>query len=336
MQFSSDSKLLATSSADSTVSVWSANNWEPVRTFQGQAPFTRALAFSPSAPLLAAGDMTGVATYDFGEGKTVARWQIAPADRDDGVGFLSFNDVGRQIVGVISGENVDRSRTLVWSIGATSAVGEYEFAELATGLWSDGSNQLCIETYNPSVDSRSYRLRRQDGSVLFDIDLRSRSAGGIPVSSADRSVIALGNRCFASAVQLLRTPTGDLLLSREAVAASTPIIAVSPDGGRIAISTSKRGASNSELTVTLVSDAAEGWRAAAIGVVETLKFSPDGRLVAAFSSSGRAAYFFDAFNGRLKGVVPQSARACVFSPDGRWFVSGGASISITDVTAMWS
>jgi WD40 repeat protein len=330
MQFAADSRLFATTSADATVRLWDTATWELVRTLSGRSPHTRAIAFSSRFPYIAVSEMHHAVVYDFGSGETIGRWELGNVEECEGACWISFDDHAGAIVVVTVAECAALSVATTWSLTGPQ-IGRSEFNELATAIWLDDGGELCLETYYINAGSRTYRLRRPSGRVTAEVDLRGFVAGGIPVSSPDRKLIALGNRCFGSGIQLVDSARGELLLSRTGWANSTPLIAISSGNKLLGVARCDRGSCTAQLSMTNILDGTDAWQDRELDRVERLKFSPNGRILVASSAEDGLAYFLGATDGVVKRVVPRSGRSFCFSPDCRWFVSAGPPLVVMDI-----
>jgi WD40 repeat protein len=333
MEFSPDSRVFATASGDATVKLWDTTTWKLIRRFSGTSAYTRAIAFSRCSSFLVVSELHAVVVYDYDSGETFGKWELSNLADDEHVGLIAFDDKRGEIIGVTNSESEQGGKAFIWSLNGDQ-VSQNDLGNFATSIWVSETSGLWIEIYDGRMDSRAYRVVRVDGSVVFEIDLRSCAAGGIPISSIDRRLVALGNRCFESPIQILSSPTGTPILSHTPQANSTPLIAISPNSRFVAISISRLRVSKSQLSVTRLIDGVEIWRTNEIGEIDALQFSPDGKFLVAISSKDRRAHFLETQSGQFKWAALALNRACRFSPDGRWFVSAGSSLSVSEIPSM--
>ena len=320
--FSSDGAALAAASSDGTVQLWDvATQREAGTTMTAGPAAVGALAFTPDGKFLAAGDSDGdvrlwdVATHGQ-EGATMATG--AP------VRALSFSAGGT----TLATAEGDGSAEL-WAFAthkqtgaALAAPGSGGVSSLAfsSGVLAAGGASGTIELWDPA------RFRQSSAPVATG---RLDSAGGrAPAAfSARGGILAISDgRGSAGRVRgwdvLTARPAGPVIAARHTVTG----LAVSPDGKTLAVA-----ADGLQLWSTATGQRI-GSRLPAADAAGPVAFSPDGTMVAAIGTDGRARRWHVASQQEAGSAVSVGHQgALAFSPDRRTLATAGADGS----TRLW-
>jgi WD40 repeat protein len=333
LAFSPDGATVAAGSSDGTVQLWDAATQHEVGTTMAAGPAAvRALAFSPGGKLLAAG----------GEDGDVRLWDTATQAQSGAtmatgapVAALSFSGNGTTLA---TGEG-DGS-TELWSsatqeqTGAalaaqgTARVSALDFGAGA-GLLATGDATGTITLWNPAG------FHQSSAPVSVGTPESATAVGGrtLVVLSARGEILAVSGegRTVRFRNALTGRPVGRPIVSHHAVTG----LALSPDGKTLAVT-----ADGLQLWSTATGQRIGGPLPAADATAAAgpAAFSPDGRLIAAIGSDGKARVW-NVATQQPTGIavaLPISGRsirnALAFSPGGKTFVT----VVGNGTAALWS
>jgi WD40 repeat protein len=328
MEFSRDSALLATAGADKAVRIWDTASWRVLHMLQGGSAFTRALAFSEDRALLAASELEHIVIYQIESGRRLARWPLPPSEF--GAGLLRFNRDGSRLTAVLWNEESGESQVIEWVLGGdVETLVTLNEVVISIGFMANG--KLRAETYDANPARRGYHVRElYTNEQLHSLDLRPYPAGGVPVSSDNGELIALGNRCFASEVQVISV-SGSLIFTDPTPPRATPILTFSPDSSVIAIARRTLGETDCRLELLSARDCRVRRSFSGLKDVDRLIFSPVGNILAATSIADYSAHFWRVSDCQKVGMAAPHGGACIISPDGRWFTSAQGALRVTDL-----
>ena len=191
-----------------------------------------------------------------------------------------FRSDGRHLAGAFREEFSGSGGAIEWDITAGSEVHSAEFNEDVTAVWFDSDGKLLAETYEEDPRGRRYRVRDvAQGVIRVDLDLAGYRAGGVPLSSPRRDLLALGNRCFNSPVQVLDPVSGAVRTTVNSSAASTPVVAFSPDESHVAVAARVPNGASGSVSLVALENGLVRWSAPTSTPVGFLTFSPHGDLL---------------------------------------------------------
>jgi WD40 repeat protein len=330
--FSPDGATVAAASSDGTVQLWDATTQHEVGATMTAGPAAiRALAFSPDGKFLAAG----------GEDGDVRLWDTATQSQSGAtmatgaaVAALSFNANGTTLATAEKGGGeVGGGGTELWSFATQeqtgaplAAQGSGRVSTLAfaprTGLLATGGATGTITLWNPAG------FHQSSAPVATGTPEAAGPAGGhapgafsargdVLAVSGERGTIRLRNAVTGRTV-------GPPIASHHAVTG----LALSPDGKTLAVT-----ADGLQLWSTATAHRIGGLLPAA-DATGPAAFSPDGTLVAAIGSDGKARLWNVATQQETGTAVTvgQARDALAFSPGGKTFATAGAN----GTAALWS
>ena len=322
--FSPDGKYLASRGGlDGTVILWDLATRKPVRKHENLSKVnpwrlnrSAALAFSPDAATLAAGDAKVIRFFDVGSGKETATW-----DAHLGCIYLAYSPDGKRLAS--SGiDGKDKNSIRIWDVAAAK--------ELCRCALPKDEPPICLAF---SLDGKQLAaVVEEDDMHVFD------AATGKPVHRlkhywASRLAYAPDGKTLVSVRGPVIRPwdpaTGqERGLELESHQAGVAAVALSPDGKYLA-----SAGENVRVWVMATSKLAR-----LISVSATaLAFSPDGKTLAS-AGRDRAIHLWDAESGKEKGQLKGHKHGILglaFSPDGKTLASGDtqATVRIWDVEA---
>lgn len=333
VEVSPDGKLLASSGSDGLLKVWDIARRAEVRAFPGNVSTFEAWAFSPDGKAIATGAGNVV------ENESHARitiWPLGPgtirhatvpfgprqADRVNAVRHLAYSPDG----------------SLLLSINADGAARFWDPSALKeTGGWLELDRPLVAGRFSP--DGKQALLAMDDGEVAFYRLSPPEVVARLPVPEG-RRVLAFrpgfGGRRFAVAtrpggqvapddmavdVTILDVEKADTLRSLSLRSAYPFDLAFSPDGSRLAVTSTKNEISILDVASGRVVAAARGHE----DRVNTLAFTPDGQALVS-GSKDRTLRYWDAATGSPLKVLHGHYDAILIVrvvPDGSIVVTGG-------------
>jgi WD40 repeat protein len=312
--------LLAAGGSDGAIRLWDVATGKAVLPFDGHDGVVVAIAFSPSGDTLGSAGLDGALLWDVRQGKALRKLGtggvmvrvayapggrvLATADHKKGIELWDVSS-GRRLDAL--GSVKDRTRDVVFTPDGKALVSCH-----ASGLvrvWERPTGRLLTEL----------------GRMTKDNNLRP----GPLALSPDGALVAIDG---AKGTELRRVADGKLVREFGAKHGSASVRAFSPDGKLFA----------SVHTDTHIWDLATGkelyrlkveW--GAIGSVEALAFSADGRTLASAEPGGEVR-LWEVATGRERRVLTghqggfDRFRALAFSPDGRQLASAGTTVLLWD------
>jgi WD40 repeat protein len=356
--YSPDGRRLASSGDDQTIRVWDAGTGRTLHTLRGHAGRVACVAFSPDGRRLASGgsDRT-VRVWEAGGGEAslVLRGHAATVNR------VAFGADGRTLASASSDgtarlwdATAPEDACILRHKGHVYAVAYGpDGRRIASGSW-DGRVRLwdavdagpvhTLEDHHQTIGALAFTpdgtrlaswgedrmIRLWDAAtgkaiaVLRHENMRMRDSVYSLVVSPDGKRLGASS---ADGVHFWDLSTGDELATLHLPLAGVRVVAISPDGDRLA-------AAGDDVPKVVVVDATSGERIAELtgftGRIQSIAFSPDGRTVLT-AGQDPALRLWDAATGRLvRTFVGHGLEvlAAVFHPDGTRIASGGHDRSI--------
>ena len=343
LAFSPDGTTVAAGSSDGTVQLWDAATQHEVGTTMAAGPAAvRALVFSPGGKVLAAGAEDGdVRLWDTAtqtqSGATMATGAPVAALSFSGKGTTLATGEGDGSTELWSSATQEQTGAALAAQG-TARVSALDFGA-APGLLATGDATGTITLWNPAG------FHQSSAPVITGTPGSPAAVGGhtLAVLSARGAIVAVSGE--GGTVRLWNAltgrPVGRPIVSHHAVTR----LALSPDGKTLAVT-----ADGLQLWSTATGQRIGGLLPAAdakaaarsAGPAGPAAFSPDGRLVAAIGSDGKARVWNVAtrqpagiavalpISGPISGRLTRDALA--LSPGGKTFVTVGGN----GTAALWS
>ena len=331
--FGPDGSTVAAGSSDGTIQLWDAATQHEVGTTMTAGPAAvRALAFSPGGKVLAAG----------GEDGDVRLWDIATQIQSGAtmatgapVAALSFSGNGSTLATAEGDGSTElwSSATQEQTGAALAAQGSARVSALdfgaGAGLLATGDATGTITLWNPAGFHQSSApvitgTPESPAAALGHAPTVLSARGEVLAVSGEGGTVRLRNA-------LTGRPVGRPIVSHHAVTG----LALSPDGKTLAVT-----ADGLQLWSTATGRRI-GSRLPAVDATAAAgpaAFSPDGRLVAAIGSDGKARVWNVATQQQTGTAVARlisggpGRGALAFSPGGKTFVTVGAN----GTAALWS
>jgi WD40 repeat protein len=343
MAFSPNGRTLAIATAIGQVQVWNTATWQLVRTLSSvnldapAASFSDTIftvAFSPDSKIMATGSNDGdVRLWNAATGHLI---HTLSGTSTGGVQSVAFSPDGRTVA---SGET---GRTRLWNVVT---------GKPAVTLPADSqSDQVLSVAFSP--DGRTLAVGSNDNGGQIQLwDAATHQQIGTPLSAGRIDVVVfspdgktLGGGSDDGEVRLWSTDAIQPIRTIPAVSDSGPIgpVALSPDGRTLAVGNQDGEGASGEVQLwnvitgqsisTKLADPDDG--------VDSVAFSPDGKILASGDGSG-VLELWNAATGQPIRRLPAGSTGPVlsvaFSPDGKILASGGSENGEVQLwnTATW-
>jgi WD40 repeat protein/serine/threonine protein kinase len=309
VQFSPTGKVLASGGEDNTVRLWDTQTHDMLATLKGHRDFVRALAFSPDGRVLASGSADG----------TVQLWdsygcRAGPVLRGPSgpVGALAYSPDGRLLASagsakVISLWDPRTGRAFGYLSGHTRSVLALAFNPTGKVLASGGEDNV-VRLWDARAGAELQRLVGHSEPIIS----LAFSPDGMMLVSVGRD----------RTVRLWNVETGLEVHCLDGYTPQVMNLAFSPDGQAIATGADDSTIRMWSLTPPSLFVSISGHR----GLVYSVAFGDNNLLASA--SRDHTVRLWDAFTGREHAIFKEHTGpvyAVTFSPDGRYFASGGTN-----------
>jgi len=329
--FSPDGKWLATGGSDLKIRVWEvefARQVREIRTEQYHRDTVYALAWSPSATMLASSCLTQLSSHG------IAIWDAQSGER---LGVLDSHLCGDRSLAWLSD-----AKTIVGTGGAFDhTLRIWTLPEMSTQRQFDSAGGLMATTPDGALfvvvqDDGTVRKGDGSGSVtqVASLPVHAGPPGSVAFAP-DGATVACGYR--DGSVRFYETATGNLKQQFD-LEGEVKNLTWHPAGSALAVTTEswnealQRVARRTELLDTLSGDPAVELDSSGNLRVDALAWSPDGKTIATLGD--RLLRFWDARSGHFLGDFSSSATTLVWAPQGNAVAVGSdKGVKIRDMVS---
>ncbi len=331
--FSPNGLLLATASLDSTIKIWSTNDWTCQRTLSGNTNGIVTVGFSPDGQKLVSGSLDGtVQIWNQSSGECL----VTIAAHALPVTATVFSTDGTR---VISGS--DDGTVRMWSAADGSAVctlGSQNYFIGAVVVSPDGT--LCASA---GGDAAIQVRNLSDGSLVQTLIGNTNYVSSLAFSP-DSARLASGGGPLDPTIKLWRISDGTNLVTIQATTNGVMALAWSPDGLTLAA-----GGDSVEQNITfwdtngVLQGSLPGTLSAHTNGVTALAFSPQGNLLA--TGGRRPGNLVRIWTNNIPGIwttgvvvrsfasssTNNNVECVTFSPDGTKVAYGSTAVGVLKV-----
>ena len=320
--FSTDGRILASSSGDSTVFLWDVASGKLIGRLTGHKERVYSVAFSPDGRTLASGSGDGVIRiWDILSGRTTASLSARNSSftgRTDSVLSIAFSPDGHTLA-----SGLGDSTVRLWDLASGKIVATLQHREEIRGVaFSPDGRTLA----SASADNVVYLWNVVSGEPIATISGHQGEVSSVAFSPGGRT-LATGSK--DNTVRLWDVDSGKPIFTFSGHLGEVISVAFAPDGRTLA--------SGSKDSTVRLWDVAGGRPLVTIsghkGPVHSVAFSGDGHTLAS-GSADKTVYLWNVANSTANiALSGHSApvHSVVFAPDGRTMASGSAD----DTVRLW-
>ena len=322
LAFSPDSRILFSGSDDQTIRIWDTNSGQCLKTMQGNADRVRCLAFSPDGAILASD--TQDENIRLWNSKTSQPFKTM-SGHEDWIWSLAFSPDGKLLASCSDDHTIRLWEVGVNSINQSKILGEHEDWTYSIAFSPDGS---ILASGSEDCTIRLWDVYDRKCLSVLNADARIRSVafnsnGNLLASGSDDHCIRLWD-----IKRLLKSNTGDCLMTLKEHVDQVRAIAFSPNGNILASGSDDRSVRLWDVESGQCLKVLTGHT----NKVFSVAFSMDGSMLAS-GSEDRTVLLWDISNLktahalRLRGHTGQ-VRSVKFSPNRAILASGSVDGTI--------
>ncbi len=262
-----DGALLVGGTSGRRVEVYDGRTFAPVKILEGHGAFIEQVAIAGERVVSSSqGSDRSIRAWDLGEGSEVARIE-AQASR------LVLSKDGRKVGAVAEGKMV------VWEIPSGKELARIQGYPMAWGFAADGRRITAVVRDGRAIAAKEWSLPDGKEGKSVPLEVEERAAESSLVLSSDLECAATALRDYQSgevSIAVVGLAKGKPIGTARAKTSDDPVIALSPDGSRVAVGSRK------DATVTVL----DVKRGREVAVLSAAPADPNRPLGLAFTAGG--------------------------------------------------